>query len=235
MATWIKPFVPLALALVPLVAPAADLAALRRPPVKEPRYESGSPRYCLLAFGPEAAARVWLVIDGRTLYADRNGDGDLTDPGERKKALTWGGPDGTLFEFGNLTRLGGKKVDLTIRYRAEGADAVGVTLGGEPYQTADHDGEGALHFAARPGQAPIIHIGGPLHFILVGNPAFRRGHGGQILTVRLGSQGLGKGTFALFAHDSLPAELHPVAEIEFPSRAGAGAPLMARVDLTERC
>ncbi len=234
MAVRRKLLVPLALALLPLASPAADLAALRRPPVKEPRYESGSPRYCLLAFGPEAATRVWLVIDGRTLYADRNGNGDLTEPGERKKALTWGGPEGTLFEFGNLTRLNGKKVQVTIRDQADGADAVGVAVGGEPYQSAGRDSEGALHFAARPQDAPVIHVGGPPRFIAGGGPGVRHHTQGQSLSVRLGSRGLGRGTFALLAYDSLPAALHPVAVIEFRRRAG-GEPLTARVELAERC
>ena len=34
-------------------------------------------------FGPNAEARVWVVIDGDVLYLDRNGNGDLTEPGER--------------------------------------------------------------------------------------------------------------------------------------------------------
>jgi hypothetical protein len=34
-------------------------------------------------FGPEAKTRVWLVLDGDVLYVDRNGNGDLTEDGER--------------------------------------------------------------------------------------------------------------------------------------------------------
>src|SRR5690242_7531736 len=109
----------LSLLLAPLAPAADDLAAARRRPVREPAYESGSPRYCLLVFGPEAATRVWLVVDGKYLYADRNGNGDLTDPGDRKRALTWGASAGAHFEFGGLTRLGGKKVHLTVFYRGK--------------------------------------------------------------------------------------------------------------------
>ena len=58
-------------------AASADLAAVDRALTKEPKYQS-APRYCLLVFGPEAKTRVWLVVDGDTLYVDRNGDGDLT-------------------------------------------------------------------------------------------------------------------------------------------------------------
>src|SRR5438067_566227 len=41
---------------------AADLAKIDRTIVKEPAYKS-APKYCLLVFGPEAATRVWLVLD----------------------------------------------------------------------------------------------------------------------------------------------------------------------------
>jgi hypothetical protein len=37
----------------------------------------------LLVFGPEAKTKVWLVIDGDTLYVDRNGNGDITEKDER--------------------------------------------------------------------------------------------------------------------------------------------------------
>src|SRR5262245_52302093 len=44
---------------------------------KEPAYKN-APQYALLLFGKEAKLRVWVVLDGETLYLDRNADGDLT-------------------------------------------------------------------------------------------------------------------------------------------------------------
>ncbi len=61
---------------------AIDLAKIDRPAIKLPELRSGAARYCLLVFGPGAAKRVWLVHDGDRLYVDRNGNGDLTEPGE---------------------------------------------------------------------------------------------------------------------------------------------------------
>lgn len=61
---------------------AADLAELRRPIRKEPTYATKDPRYCLLVLGSACRMRVWLVLDGEALYVDRNGNGDLTEPGE---------------------------------------------------------------------------------------------------------------------------------------------------------
>jgi hypothetical protein len=66
-------------------AGAADLTKVDRTLKKEPAYQS-KPKYCLLVFGPEAKERVWLVLDGDTLYVDKNGDGDLTERGKRIKA-----------------------------------------------------------------------------------------------------------------------------------------------------
>jgi hypothetical protein len=73
-------------ALIALFTPhlrAADLTKIERTIRKEPAYQSKKPRYCLLVFGPEAKTRVWLVLDGKTLYVDRNGNGDLTEDGEK--------------------------------------------------------------------------------------------------------------------------------------------------------
>jgi hypothetical protein len=66
----------------PALANAADLSKVDRTIKKEPAYK-GKPRYCLLVFGPEAETRVWLVLDGDTLFVDRNGNGDLTEEGKR--------------------------------------------------------------------------------------------------------------------------------------------------------
>jgi hypothetical protein len=63
-------------------AGAADLSRVDRTLKKEPAYQS-KPKYCLLVFGKEARHRVWLVLDGNTLYVDRNGNGDLTEEGKR--------------------------------------------------------------------------------------------------------------------------------------------------------
>src|SRR5262245_61821124 len=64
-------------------ARALDLKKIDRSIAREPTYTSKHPKYCLLVFGPKATTRVWLVADGDFLYVDRNGNGDLTEKGER--------------------------------------------------------------------------------------------------------------------------------------------------------
>ncbi|HVC95172.1 MAG TPA: hypothetical protein VND64_15860 [Pirellulales bacterium] len=61
---------------------AVDYAKIDRRLLKEPVY-AHAPDYALLLFGREARFRVWLVSDGKTVYLDRDGDGDLTDEDER--------------------------------------------------------------------------------------------------------------------------------------------------------
>src|SRR4051812_33005098 len=63
-------------------AAAVDYDKADRTIKKEPAYKK-APEYGLLLFGPQARLRVWVVLDGDTLYLDRDGDGDLTGPGER--------------------------------------------------------------------------------------------------------------------------------------------------------
>src|SRR5688572_17957450 len=74
----------IALAALAAGAPAraVDYTRVERTTAKEPAYKQ-APRYALLLFGPEAKLRVWVVLDGRAAYIDRNGDGDLTGPTER--------------------------------------------------------------------------------------------------------------------------------------------------------
>ncbi|MBL8822110.1 MAG: hypothetical protein JNJ77_05940 [Planctomycetia bacterium] len=64
---------------------------------KEPAYQD-KPRYALIALGESLQHRHWLVLDGKTLYFDRNGNGDLTEQGERIEPTTdWS--DTTLIHF----------------------------------------------------------------------------------------------------------------------------------------
>jgi hypothetical protein len=103
----------LSLLLVMPESLAADLAKIDRTIAKEPAYRTKAPKYCLLVFGREGKNRVWLVQDGDALYVDRNGNGDLTEPGEKVAAENKPGrdpeEDGYSFDVGAVTVVGGKK------------------------------------------------------------------------------------------------------------------------------
>ncbi len=94
-----------------------DLAKIERKIAKEPAYQS-KPKYCLLVLGPEARTRVWLVQDGDTLYVDRNGNGDLTEPDEKVMAEKRKDPDpddrNYSFAAGELHEGGKRHLNLSV-------------------------------------------------------------------------------------------------------------------------
>jgi hypothetical protein len=107
-----------ALILTSTLAPAAELTAIDRTIAREPAYAGKSPRYALLVLGPGAKDRVWLVKDGNVLYVDRNGNGDLTDPGEKITASKGNsGENGYTFEIPDLTLGGRKHFNLRVAFR----------------------------------------------------------------------------------------------------------------------
>lgn len=103
----------------------AALLALAAPPAvdrsigKEPTYQSAAPTYCLLTFGPDAKDRVWLVRDGDALFVDRNGNGDLTDPGERVVEADRWKPGGVrrCFDVPTLTVGGRTHANLSVEMK----------------------------------------------------------------------------------------------------------------------
>jgi hypothetical protein len=233
------------MAFSPGEATAADLTKVDRSIRKEPVYQSKSPRYCLLVIGPQARTRIWLVLDGDVLYIDRNGNGDLTDKGERVEKQK-----GKLSHFlaGDVLDADGKTRHTTFMVMQAEDEGQTITfvagmVGGKRMFMAGADSLGTLQFADRPQDAPVVHFGGPLQMELnaklsqSGKAELVRGDKGQELYVWVGTPGLGKGTFAALMHQvgGVPGDVHPVAEIEFTSKEAAGPPPKAKVVLKERC
>jgi hypothetical protein len=167
----------------------ADLAKTDRPILKEPVYQSKAPKYCLLVFGPKAETRIWLVLDlvsepseangaKNSLYVDRNGNGDLTEPGKRV-ICTMREQQGLQasfsrkpyviyiphFKIGAIVERDGKTrhADLTLDVGQYVQDyrpcSLALDVNGRGMQSA---GGQLLRFADRPQDAPIIHFNGPL-------------------------------------------------------------------------
>jgi hypothetical protein len=219
-----------------------DLGKIERTIAREPAYHSGSPKYCLLVFGPEAKTRVWLVLDGKDLYADRTGKGDRTGPGKLVKNLSPKNPKISTFRTGPILAKDGKtrypNLFVRVWHGARVVDPVKVFL--QLSTPAELDKAGAdrqrcseereVLFADRPRDAPIVHFDGPLTFRLEDpRQAFVRGTRPSPLPVLIGTPGLGRGTFAFLIFDSrAPAG---VATIEFPSRHAGGKPIVVQVPL----
>jgi hypothetical protein len=248
---------------------AADLTQIERRIGKEPAYQTRSPAYCLLAFGPGAKARVWLVYDDAAglLYLDRNGDGNLTDHGEVVKASSQKTSTfddlrvkAVRFEVGRLREPGGQAEHANVLVEMQvfrgrnkefflPAARVSMDTNGKLRQEA---GFGKFTFAPRPARAPVLHFNGPLTLFLALEPHrqvdLTRGQlnparaevrhlaGDPVdFRVNVGTPGLGDDAWVKLTTDGPPADVHPAAEIEFPSRQGPKQRVRRRYELRERC
>jgi RNA polymerase sigma factor (sigma-70 family) len=255
----------------------AALARLPRRLAKQPTYRS-RPKYCLLVFGAAAQTRVWLVLDGNTLYVDRTGNSDLTEAGKKVSMPRFQKIDNPAFveqrevKAGEIQdgRLTHTNLEITqMRVRAGFAPktheeawlkaSAGALRDGFAYmvsvKVARHspqgkrlgrvkelawaDEGGLLHFADHPKDAPVVHFDGPLRMGLLPGQALVRGARPATLNGCLGTPGLGKGTFATLVYTTqpglVPEDSHPLAEITFPAKAPGGAPVRARITLSQRC
>jgi hypothetical protein len=168
-------------------APAVDLARVDRSVGKQPAYR-GKPQYCLLAFGPEAKERAWLVMDlvsepwdargdKDALYVDRDGGSDLTAPGRRvavrmrsgtsidqfsRREHQWFAPSfsaGDLVGPGRGGRYTGLRLEVPAMYVGRYRPCQLSITANRRLQSA---GGLLLRFGDKPEDAPVIHFGGPL-------------------------------------------------------------------------
>jgi hypothetical protein len=247
-----------AVVLLAASAEAVDLTKIERSIRKEPAYQTKNPQYCLLVLGPEAKVRVWLVVDGDVLYVDRNGNGDLTEPGERispHHALhnSPKRPDMKLMcDFfvrpaAKDGRSDGKSIlmcapDVTFLLvehfipADDRDDAVAAMFRKHPFRvdvgTARTDQDSSLAFASRPGDAPILHVDGPRQLALHPySDSLRRGET-RSLAVQMLTPGLGA-SMRMESAEGME-NIHPVADIECPPRWPGAEPIRFRIELPGR-
>jgi len=218
-----------------------DLAKLSRTIRKEPAYVSKSPLYGLAAFGAKGDQPMWMVLDkskaeGKkydVLYLDLNGDGNLTDSGERFT------PDkDERFRLKDFTdRAGIKHGDLTLRTAEDGEAMLGLHWrgqfrfgGGYPQDPET----GYMHFAPRPADAPVLWVYGDGPF------RFQRWYGAKLtigesddFKVFLGQPGLGKNTFCATQEHILPKDEWVKATLLYRDAMGKEQRLAS--ELRERC
>jgi hypothetical protein len=237
---------------------AGDDRKIDRSIIKEPAYQSSAPRYCLLTFGREGKARVWLVFDSVPdplrpgdakdyLYVDRNGNGDLTEPGERvpavvhkqKVLVTFGKGyyEETLLEFdvgavGN-DKYQGLKVWVSW-YRGEERPCT-VSLKTEG-RFGREESVSRVIFSRKPQDAPVLRFDGPMtmRFALGKTHAFSLSEEFS-LQAEVGTVGSGAGSFVFMRNDTFPKDLHPIAEIEWAHREPGKPPIKTSVTLNQRC
>jgi len=231
-------------------ASAADLTKIDRIISKEPYYQTKSPKYCLLVFGSDAKYRVWLVLDGDTLYVDRNGNGDLTEPGKSTKPesgntdpasfkpITIFGPDGKTEEKLDFALYGW--FDYRVgKNTTKVSPSISIWWKGRWFG-AWGDETGPCTWGTRAQDAPILQIDGPLQmgFEIPAESAFQRKGDGQFeLSVGVGTKGLGKGAFVhlSYANNAIPVNVHPSALLEIPNKIPGGPPIRVQAVIKQRC
>jgi RNA polymerase sigma factor (sigma-70 family) len=249
---------------VPLKANFPDLTKIDRTIFRQPKYKS-TPYYALLAIGPEAKKRVWLVVDGDVVYMDRNGNGDLTEPNKRvsldveetKKIKVGPGMYTGMNSF-DLGEVEGLKLrlDYWVRNRKF------VPRSSFDKQIfKDHEEKGwefstlwrilpdgsksaqiPLCFCRRPEDGQVCHLGGRLTFALRDGKgqSFVRPAEETALNLMIGTPGLpARGwterVFAPLGTNEVPANVHPLAHIEFPHKDAGQPPIKIEAALKKRC
>jgi hypothetical protein len=222
---------------------AARLDAVPRAIVKEPTYRT-KPGYCLLVFGSADKTPIWLVEDGDILYVDRNGDGDLTEPG---KAVRAGGPhrfttlaDGRLvpyrdlkYRIGSIGPTGGNQhAEFEVIRAQQGHDAPIYVISGMVNGTSKQYAGWGLSLAPSRDTAPILHFGGLLLPEAVRVDRLKIGKPDQELHVRFYTPGVGRSSTVSLGNEAVPPNIHPIGEITWP---GGSVPPKSVVSLSERC
>ena len=236
-----------------------DYDSLERRLIKEPDYRSLKPLYGLLVFGRQAHLTMWVVLDDDTVYLDRNGNGDLTEPGERFdkeedcQDIAVPGPDGktrcVIMRFrSNRSLLVPRawKVDeakgvprnLVVEVRVRGAPAF--------HEYCDMSAP-----SDDPQKAPLAHFDGPLTigvqqvgWKVPARYALRKGENppelcGCVVGTMSESQECWVVVESCHGYASrnyrFPRDVHPTADVEFPPLSPDDSPLKTSYTLGKFC
>jgi RNA polymerase sigma factor (sigma-70 family) len=204
---------------------------------KQPSYQT-TPRYCLLLFGPEGKSRVWLVLDGDTLYIDRNGNGDLTERGEAVQSADPRDGEVISFKVDALLDDGRTKhTNLYVHAITPDKERKAPRYWDVRVDVADRYRQAArvLKLGDRPQDAPLVHFGGPLKMHMAENQTLVRGDKGSELTsVSIDTKYPGVEWVSVEHGRGVPKDVHPIAEITFPANTPDAKPVTLKVPLTQR-
>jgi hypothetical protein len=242
-----------------------DLTTIDRTIHKEPKYEF-QPRYGLVVFGDDASHRSWLVMDGNeTLYFDRSGDGDLTDPEDRiefdreasaelkfaegssysgMNAFPIGTIEGCEIKFNYWVRKPSFFPDDERLRKIEEERASNNWEIGTLWRVAG-DGshtQNGMCLTERPDDAQITHIEGPLTFALKWQSQQRIEiwPKSTVFDVHIGTPSLAAKNykhqvFSPLSITEYPQDIHPIARFELPPKQHGGKTIFHEVPLDQRC
>lgn len=234
---------------------AADYDKIERQIKKEPVYQSPKPGYALLLFGREPRLVVWVVLDGKTLYIDRNANGDLTDEGERFADLKdctveLRDPDGKTRYL--IERVRTHPSYYTAAERRERA-ARGIQANLEIEVAI----KGPVEYRQRcdlqelwddPQKTQLAHFHGPLtievlkyNFEIPAGLALKVENGESKVIAVVGTMSRKHGCWVVLGSSTdtdrrpISPGLFPAVEIEFPPADSAHAPVRRKYKLKEFC
>jgi hypothetical protein len=224
-------------------ASGVDYSKVSRAITKEPVYQSKTPKYALLLFGREAKLRIWLVLDGETIYLDRNGDGDLTGDGERLEKRIEGMKTEIADTDGKTRYLVTHIGVYPEKDRAQARLDVNVEIKGpvEYRQYCD------LELRDSPSKAAVAHFHGPLtigprkiNWKLPPQLKLKTGDAPADLPAIIGTMDAEHGCWVVVCshngdQSAFPPGVRPVVDIEFPPKTLGKPPVKERFELDKFC
>ena len=226
-----------------------EFSKIKREIGKLPPLISKQPLYGLFLLGANTSTPVWAVLDQSkpdakaydVLYLDLNGDGDLTQSGERFVGIPEGvsGTGDTVckFKIGRFVEPGTDRThtDFTIAWRQKWVSFRMNWLGGKqtmgPY--APETG-GYGNFSDSPQTAPIIVLGHDRPFQMTHwmSGTLRRNQENDF-RVFIGNMGDRPGYFTAVDDKFLPPDDYVVGTLLYADKKGAGQTI--RFELRQRC
>lgn len=163
-------FGPVTRAILLLAALAADVSAAEAGPalLEEPAYASRRPLYALVTMGTKETRHLWVVVDGETVFVDRNGDDRIRAADDATEVDSHGARVADAAGCDESGTAG--RVRLRFYVEPDGRKRIGLrALSLHPVGEIQqfHASAGFIPLAERPDRAPRIPIHGPLRFVLM--------------------------------------------------------------------
>jgi hypothetical protein len=227
-----------------------DYSRIDRRIAKEPRY-TARPLYALFVFDPAGKFRVWAVLDKSkadaphydVVYLDRNGNGDLTEPGERFTGRYDEQAKELTIPAGTLAVPGTKLVHTDLKFCTAGGPHgyAGIYFsmkwdGKEPVDGGYRGfGTDLTVYAPSPRSAPVLRPTplGPLGFTIFTDPELRVGRA-QTVQVGVGNPGSGPDTFCALSENFLDLAKDRLV-VTLIARDKGGKVLRVATDFRKHC
>lgn len=212
------------------------LAEIERTLVKEPAY-NGQPKYCLLILDKGLRAKVWMIEDGQRLFLDSNGNGDLTDDGG-PIALGKEPEPSTVLGYAKdlITTPDGGRHTKFVMHKWEGNEkkfdyGLSMYLNGTRQV---YSGWFDTFWADKQEGAPVVHLGGDFVPQALRDRSFIIGSEARRFDIAFINRGSQPGAQTYLGTESLPADIHPMLKVTWPTKAGF-EPIQTVHPLPMRC